>query len=153
MSGDPKNDYFSDGITEEILNAVSHLLDLRVASRTSAFAFKGKNEDVAPSRRLARRDGAGRKCSARRGRVRVTAQLIDAKSGFHIWSKKFDREAKDLFAVEDEISQAIADALRLTLGAGGKHNLQESGTENVAAHEAYLKSLRRERKRVIRSKS
>jgi len=141
MSGDPKNDYFSDGITEEILNAVSHLLDLRVASSTSAFAFKGKSEDVASIAAILHVATVLEGSVQREGdRVRVTAQLIDAKSGFHIWSKKFDCAAKDLFAVEDEISQAIADALKLALGVGGKHNLQRSGTENVAAHEAYLKA-------------
>jgi adenylate cyclase len=142
MSGDPANEYFSDGITEEILNAVAHIPDLRVASRTSAFAFKGKNEDIGEIARNLRVNTVLEGSVQRMGdRLRITAQLIDAKSGYHLWSKRFDRETKDLFAVQDEIAQSIARALKLELTSGGKERAQRSGTENTASHEAYLKAL------------
>src|SRR5919106_3171667 len=115
MSGDPANEYFSDGITEEILNAIAHLPDLRVAARTSSFAYKGKSEDIAAIARNLRVNNVLEGSVQRMGdRIRVTAQLIDASNGLHLWSEQFDREAKDLFAVQDEIAQAIARALKLT---------------------------------------
>ncbi len=140
MSGDPANDYFSDGITEEILNAISHLPDLRVASRTSAFAYKGKNQDIADIATALRVTNVLEGSVQRMGeRVRVTAQLIDAKSGFHLWSEKFDRETKDLFAVQDEIAQSIARALKLKLG--GASSVAHRGTENIDSYELYLRAL------------
>ncbi len=140
LSSDPANDYFSDGITEEILNAISHLPDLKVASRTSSFAYKGKNEDVAGIARTLRVANILEGSVQRSGeRVRVTAQLIDASNGFHLWSEKYDREAKDLFALEDEIAQSIAGALKLKLT--GQKEVARGGTENVESHEAYLKAL------------
>ena len=140
MSGDPANEYFSDGITEEILNAIAHLPDLRVAARTSSFAYKGKNEDIAAIARNLRVNNVLEGSVQRIGdRIRVTAQLIDASSGLHLWSHRFDeRDAKDLFAVQDEIAQAIARALKLTFE--GRPSVR-SGTENLASHDAYLKAL------------
>ncbi len=116
MSGDPANEYFSDGITEEILNAIAHLPGLRVAARTSSFAYKGKNEDIAAIARNLRVNNVLEGSVQRMGdRIRVTAQLIDASSGLHLWSERFDdRDTKDLFKVQDEIAQAIARALKLT---------------------------------------
>lgn len=141
MSGDPANEYFSDGITEEILNAISHLPNLRVAARTSAFAYKGRNEDIAAIARNLRVTNVLEGSVQRMGeRIRVTAQLIDASSGFHLWSNRFDREAKDLFAVQDEIAQAIAGALKLKLERAPEQSAR-SGTENVQSHDAYLKAL------------
>jgi adenylate cyclase len=140
MSGDPANEYFSDGITEEILNAISHLPNLRVAARTSSFAYKGKNEDIAAIARNLRVNNVLEGSVQRMGdRIRVTAQLIDASSGLHLWSHRFDdRDAKDLFAVQDEIAQAIARALKLTFE--GRPSVR-SGTENPASYDAYLKAL------------
>jgi adenylate cyclase len=142
MSGDPANEYFSDGITEEILNAIAHLPDLRVAARTSSFAYKGKNEDIAAIARNLRVNNVLEGSVQRMGdRIRVTAQLIDASSGLHLWSHRFDeRDAKDLFAVQDEIAQAIARALKLTF-EGRTNPGVRSGTENAASHDAYLKAL------------
>ena len=109
MSADPENEYFSDGLAEEIINALAHVPGLKVIARTSAFAFKGKQEDV---RRIAEAlgvanvlEGSVRKAG---NRIRVTAQLIAAADGSHLWSERFDRELADVFAIQDEIAQAIA---------------------------------------------
>lgn len=142
MSGNPANEYFSDGITEEILNAISHLPNLRVAARTSSFAYKGKNEDIAAIAKNLRVTNVLEGSVQRMGdRIRVTAQLIDASNGLHLWSQRFDdRDAKDLFAVQDEIAQAIARALKLTF-EGRTTSSVRSGTENSASYDAYLKAL------------
>jgi TolB-like protein len=147
MSGDPENEYFSDGLSEEILNALAQIPGLRVPARTSAFAFKGKQENV---RRIAEAlqvanvlEGSVRKAG---GRVRITAQLVKASDGYHLWSQVFERELKDVFAVQDEIAAAIAGALKLQLaaapagaaGAGGSTRKAGPSTTNTEAYEAYL---------------
>jgi TolB-like protein len=140
MSGDPENEYFSDGLSEEILNALAQLPGLRVPARTSAFAFKGKAQDV---RKIAEAlqvatvlEGSVRKAA---GRVRITAQLVDAADGFHLWSQIFDRELKDIFAVQDEISAAIAAALKLQLAPGAVGGARKPGTTaSPEAYESYL---------------
>ena len=118
MSGDKENEYFSDGLAEEIINALTRVAGLRVIARTSAFAFKGKHEDI---RRIAEAlgvsnilEGSVRKAG---NRIRVTAQLITAADGSHLWSERYDREMADIFAIQDDISQAIASALQITLAA------------------------------------
>ena len=141
MSGDPANEYFSDGITEEILNAIAHLPNLRVAARTSSFAYKGKNEDIAAIAKNLRVTNVLEGSVQRMGdRIRVTAQLIDAASGFHLWSEQFDGDTKDLFKVQDEIAQAIARALKLTF-EGRTNPSVRSGTDNLASYDFYLKAL------------
>jgi TolB-like protein len=141
MSGDPANEYFSDGITEEILNAIAHLPGLRVAARTSSFAYKGKNEDIAAIARNLRVNNVLEGSVQRMGdRIRVTAQLIDANNGLHLWSEQFDGDTKDLFKVQDEIAQAIARALKLTF-EGRTNPGVRSGTENLASYDLYLKAL------------
>ena len=141
LSGDPANEYFSDGITEEILNAIAHVPNLRVAARTSSFAYKGKNEDIAAIAKNLRVTNVVEGSVQRMGdRIRVTAKLIDAGSGLHLWSNGFDRDAKDLFAVQDEIAQAIARALKLTFEDRTNPSAR-SGTENAASYDAYLKAL------------
>ena len=116
MSGDPQNEYFSDGISEEILNLLAKLPKLRVSSRTSSFAFKGKDVDV-PA--VAQRLGVATilEGSVRRAgdRVRITAQLIDTKSDSHLWSESYDRRLEDVFAIQDDIAHCIVTALRVTL--------------------------------------
>ena len=116
MSADPENEYFSDGITEELLNALTRVDGLQVTSRTSAFAFKGKNTDI---RDIAIQlnvdkvlEGSVRKAG---NRVRITAQLINAADGYHIWSENYDRNLTDIFEVQDEISGIIANKLRENL--------------------------------------
>ena len=140
MSGDSKNDYFSDGITEEILDALAKAPDLKVAARTSAFAFKGKAQDL---RKVGEALGVATvlegSVQTEGDAVRITAQLIDARSGFHLWSDHYDRKLTDVFAVEDEISRAIADKLQAQLD--GTTSTAKTGTTNPHAHELYLRGL------------
>jgi eukaryotic-like serine/threonine-protein kinase len=137
MSADPENEYFSDGLAEEIINALTHVPDLKVIARTSAFAFKGKHGDI---RRIAETlgvahvlEGSVRKAG---NRIRVTAQLITAADGSHLWSERYDREMADVFAIQDEISQAIVGALQVRLAA---KPVQARHTPKLPAHEAVLK--------------
>jgi len=142
MSHDPENEYFSDGVAEEILDALANLGRLRVAARTSSFTFKDQNRDV---REIAEKlsvetvlEGSVRKAG---NRVRITAQLIDASTGFHLWSKTFDRELTDIFAVQEEISRSIVDALHVPLGLGAAERLVHAGTSNLEAYNLYLRGL------------
>jgi serine/threonine-protein kinase len=138
MSGRAEEEYFSDGITEETLNALAQVEGLRVAARTSSFAFKGSAEDIRSiSERLGVR--AVLEGSVRRDgdRVRITAQLIEAGTGYHMWSNTFDRSGTDRFAVQDEIARAIANALELRLAPGGRE--QRPPTRDAAAYDLYLK--------------
>jgi serine/threonine-protein kinase len=137
MSADPENEYFSDGLAEEIINALTHVPGLKVIARTSAFAFKGRNEDV---RRIAEALGVAHvlEGSVRKSgnRVRITAQLIAASDGSHLWSERYDREMADIFEIQDDISQAIAGALRVTLAA---KPAQSRHTPTLPAYEQVLK--------------
>ena len=143
MSADPENEFFSDGVTEELLNALTKVDGLQVTSRTSAFAFKGKNDDI---RDIGIRlsvdkilEGSVRKSGSR---VRITAQLINAADGYHIWSENYDRNLTDIFEVQDEISAIIANKLRENLTAK-KHaeHLVKAPVKNVGAYSLYLKGL------------
>jgi adenylate cyclase len=142
MSGDPSNEYFSDGISEEILNVLARTPELSVAARTSSFAFKGKTQDIPGiARELKVRmvlEGSVRKQGER---VRITAQLIDAETGFHAWSQTYDRDLKDIFAIQDEIAKAIGNELKVRIGGAGGSNASVSGTTDVAAHDLYLRGL------------
>lgn len=139
-SGDPANDYFSDGITEEILNAIAHLPNLRVAASTSSFAYKGSNEDVATIAENLRVTNVVEGSVQRMGnRIRVTAQLLDA-SGLDLWSGRFEGDASDLFAVQDEIAKAIARSLELTFEDRTIPGVR-SRTDDLASYDAYLKAL------------
>ena len=141
MSTDSENEYFSDGITEEILNALVKVEGLQVTSRTSSFAFKGKKTDV---KEIARKlnvhsilEGSVRKSG---NRVRITAQLINAADDFHVWSETFDRDLEDIFEVQDEISRKIANTLREKLTLKQKdEKLITTTTENLDAYNLYLK--------------
>ena len=139
MSGDEENEYFSDGITEEILNALAQVPGLKVAARTSAFQFKGQQldlRDVGQQLNVATiLEGSVQRSG---NEVRITAQLIDAETGYHIWSGKFDRQLVDIFAVEDEIARAIADTLRAPLGLEPANQLVRRATEDAEAYELYL---------------
>jgi serine/threonine protein kinase len=134
MSRDPDDEYFSDGLAEEILNLLAHVPGLKVIARTSSFAFKGKNEDI---RKIADVLGVHTilEGSVRRSgnRIRVTAQLISAEDGSHLWSQRYDREMTDVFVLQDEIAAAIAAALKLKFTAKERH------TPSLAAHEAFLR--------------
>ena len=144
MSGAADNNDFSDGITEEILNALSQISDLKVAARTSAFQFKGRNVDL---RHVGETLGVAHvlEGSVQRAgdEVRITAQLIDARTGYHKWSQKYDRKLTSIFAIEDEISKAIASQMQVALGNDRGQPLVKPATADPRAHEFYLKGLAR----------
>ena len=136
MSSDPDNEYFSDGITEELLNALTRIENVQVTSRTSAFAFKGKNIDVRDIGIQLNVDkileGSVRKSG---NRLRITAQWINAADGYHIWSENYDRDLTDIFAIQDEISNIIANKLRVNLlSAPPVDSLVKDGGRNVEAY-------------------
>jgi serine/threonine-protein kinase len=140
MSADPENEYFSDGISEEIINALTQLEGLRVAARTSSFTFKGKDADIAEVGDKLHvetvLEGSVRKAG---NRLRITAQLVNVADGYHLWSDRYDRELDDVFAIQDEIAAAIAEKLRVTLGAEGEERRAKPPTRNLEAHELFLK--------------
>jgi serine/threonine protein kinase/Tfp pilus assembly protein PilF len=139
MSGDKEQEYFSDGLAEEIINALTKIPRLKVIARTSSFAFRGKEQDITKIAEALRvrtiLEGSVRKAG---NRIRITAQLIDAADGTHQWSERYDREMTDVFAIQDEICQAIVDKLRVELAAG--RQLAKHYTENVEAYNLYLKA-------------
>jgi TolB-like protein/Tfp pilus assembly protein PilF len=141
MSSHAEHEYFSDGITEELLNSLAGLPDLKVAARTSSFAFKGRNTDIRTiASQLGVRnvlEGSVRWAGAR---VRITAQLIDAGRGYHLWSQTFDRELEDIFAIQSEIAVSIADALKLHLGRDDAKSLEAAPTTSMDAYHCYLRA-------------
>ena len=142
LSNDPDNEYFSDGITEELLNALAQLPGLRVPARTSSFAFKEQN---IPIQQIADALGVAHilEGSVRRAgdRVLITAQLVDAQTDSHLWSDTFERELVDIFAVQREIAIAITDQLQITLSGGQRETLVASITESLEAYDLYLLPL------------
>jgi TolB-like protein/Tfp pilus assembly protein PilF len=140
MSADPEQDYFCDGMAEEIINALTQVEGLRVVARTSAFSFKGKNVDV---REIGRELGveAVLEGSVRRAgnRLRITAQLINVADGFHLWSERFDRDLTDVFAIQDEIARAIVDKLEVKFLGKEKGALVKRLTADQEAYTLYLK--------------
>ena len=140
MSDDTSNEYFSDGISEEILNVLSRIPNLQVTSRSSAFQFKGGNIDIPTVARQLNvahvLEGSVRKSGTQ---VRITVQLIDASTDKHLWSASYDRELTDIFAVQDEISAAIVDALKTTLGLELAAPAAKTYVADSEAHEAYLR--------------
>ena len=139
MSSDKENDYFSDGITEELTSALANIDGLRVASRTAAFAFKGKNlsiKQIGEELNVATvLEGSIRRD---RDNVRVVAQLIGAPDGYHLWSKTYDREVKNVFQLEDELARSISEALRPKLVTSAAINLVKPSTASTEAHDLYL---------------
>ena len=145
LSGNVEDEYFSDGLTETLLHMLAQIPELKVSARTSVFAFKGRDEDV---RDIATSLGVANilEGSVQRSgnRVRITAQLISAETGFHLWSRNFDRDLDDIFAVQDEIASSVASALQSTLlGAEQKTEMRMAGiaTQNTGAYESYLQGL------------
>ncbi len=140
MSSDAENEYFSDGITEDLITALSKLSGLHVAARTSSFAFKGKNEPIEKIAAQLHVDAVLEGSVAKAGkRVRITAQLINASDGYHLWSESYDRELEDIFAIRSEVAQTVAKALQVTLAAGERQRLEQKPTEDVEAYQLYLK--------------
>ncbi len=140
MSADQDNEYFSDGLSEELLNLLAKIPELHVAGRTSSFAFKGLTTDL---REIGNQlnvehilEGSVRKSNSR---LRITAQLIDSENGYHLWSETYDRELNDVFAIQDEIATAVVNALRITLLEGSLPS--SHGTQNLAAYEHYLQAV------------
>ena len=143
MSGDKEQEYFSDGLAEELLNDLSRVNELQVAARTSAFAFKGKDVKIdVIARELD--VGAILEGSVRRSgpHVRITAQLINGATGFHMWSETYDRDFGDVLKLESEIATAVVNALKVTLLAGGLARVELGGTHDPAAFDAYLRGVK-----------
>ena len=139
MSGEPEQEYFSDGISEDITTDLSKISALEVVARNTAFAFKGQNPDV---QEVAKQlsvthvlEGSVRKAGSR---VRINAQLIDGATGKHLWADRFDRDLDDIFAIQDEISKSIVDALKVKLLPAEKKAIEYRGTSNVEAYDLYL---------------
>jgi len=140
MSNDPDNEYFSDGIAEEIINTLTKVKALRVVSRTSSFSFKGRSDDIGEIGRKLKvntvLEGSVRKAS---DKLRVTAQLINVADGYHLWSERYDRQLEDVFEIQDQIAENIVRALRVVLGEDEKRAIEKTPTENVQAYEYYLR--------------
>jgi TolB-like protein len=143
MSGDKDQEYFSDGLTEEILNSLARVGELQVSARTSSFSFKGKDTDLAT---IARKLNVGSvlEGSVRRSghTIRVTAQLNNAVTGFHLWSQTYDRDLSDVLKLQTEIADAVANALKVTLLGDVAAKVEAGGTRNPLAFDAYLRGLR-----------
>lgn len=140
MSGDREQEYFSEGVTEELLNSLSRIDALQVAARTSSFSFQGEHPDIGTvARKL--NVGAVLEGSVRRSgnTVRITAQLINGVTGFHLWSQTYDRDLGDVLALQTEIATAVASALKVTLLGDIASKLEVGGTSNPAAFDAYLR--------------
>ncbi|MGK2963762.1 MAG: protein kinase domain-containing protein [Gemmatimonadaceae bacterium] len=140
MSAERENGYFTDGMAEEIINALTTIKALRVASRTSSFAFKGTTEDI---RQVGRKldvatvlEGSVRKAGMK---LRITAQLVDVADGYQLWSQRYDRDMEDVFAIQDEIAQNIVKALSVILSDDEKRAIEKVPTANVEAYECYLR--------------
>jgi adenylate cyclase len=139
MSGDPEQEYFSDGITEDIITDLSKVSALGIIARNSAFMYKGKQVDILKVARELKvsyvLEGSVRKAG---GRIRINAQLVDGESNSHVWADRYDRDTSDIFALQDEISEAIVKALRLRLLPEEKKAIERRGTANADAHNLYL---------------
>jgi len=149
MSADPENEYFSDGLTEELINALTKIRDLKVVARTSSFAFKGEKADI---REVGKKlnvahllEGSVRKSG---NRVRITAQLIDVSNGFHLWSERYDREYEDVFVIQDEITERIANRLKSDMPSPEKSE-KISHPDKLDAYDLYLKGRYYGNKNVI----
>jgi adenylate cyclase len=140
MSGDPEQEYFSDGISEDIITDLSKIAGLMVIARNSSFTYKGRSVDV---RTIGRELGVQSvlEGSIRRAgnRVRITAQLIDATSGGHLWADRYDRDLTDIFEVQDDVTRRIVEALKVTLSPGEKERLADTKTSNLAAYDCLLR--------------
>jgi serine/threonine protein kinase/lipoprotein NlpI len=140
MSADPEQEYFCDGMSEELINALTKIKDLHVVARTSAFSFKGKDIDI---REIGKKLDVGKllEGSVRKAgnKLRITAQLINVSDGYHLWSERYDRELDDVFAIQDEITLAIVDNLKVSLLGGEKARVTKRHTKDLDAYNLYLK--------------
>ena len=144
MSNDPEQEYFSDGMAEEILNSLTHLKELKVAGRLSSFQFKGKNAALQEiGERLSVRtvlEGSVRKQG---NRVRITTRLINVADGYQLWSEKYDREMNDIFSIQEEIALSVTEALKVTLLKKERDKITKTHTQNHEAYELFLKEIGR----------
>ena len=140
MSADPENEYFGDGIAEEIINALTQINGLRVAARTSSFSFKGKSAAIGEiAEKLKVRhvlEGSVRKAG---NRVRIAAQLVEASTGYQLWSERYDRQLEDIFDVQDEIARTIVERLKVAFSVAPAERLVKASTTNMEAYQLYLK--------------
>jgi TolB-like protein/Tfp pilus assembly protein PilF len=140
LSSDRENEFFADGISEEIINALAQIEQLRVVARSSAFSFKGKHIDprTVGQQLNVRRilEGSVRRAD---NRLRITAQLIDVENGYHLWSERYDRKMKDVFEIQDEIARSIAERLKIAFAGREEGPLVKAGTKNVEAYQLYAK--------------
>jgi adenylate cyclase len=140
MSNDPEQDYFSDGIAEEIINSLAHIQDLKVTGRMSSFLFKGAKADFHEvGKKLGVSTVLNGSVRKQGNRLRITAQLINVEDGFHFWSEKYDRDMDDIFAIQDEIALAITEQLKITLFEKDRKAITRTFTQNTEAYELYLK--------------
>jgi len=148
MSSDPEQEYFSDGITEEVLNRLAKIRELRVAARTSVFSFKGQDQDI---RRIGQMLGVGTilEGSVRRDgeQIRITAQLIRTSDGFHLWSETYDRKLENIFAIQDDIASQIAASLQVSLGVSGKQANDSAKIVDPQVYDLYLQARALHRQR------
>jgi TolB-like protein/tetratricopeptide (TPR) repeat protein len=143
MSGDKEQEYFSDGLSEELLNSLARINELQVAARTSSFYFKGEHADLATIAHKLNVASVLEGSVRRSGHtVRVTAQLNNAVTGFHLWSQTYDRDLSDVLRLQTEIADAVTSALKITLLGGAAEKVQLGGTRNPAAFDAYLRGIR-----------
>ena len=140
MSADDENEYFCDGLAEELLNALAKIEDLKVAARTSSFSFKNKNANASQIGNALHvktiLEGSVRRSG---NKLRITVQLINAADGYHLWSERYDREMQDIFDVQDEITLAVVDALKLKLFGDEKAAVLKRYTDDAEVHELFLK--------------
>ena len=140
MSRDPENEYFSEGLSEEVLNVLARIDDFRVAGRTSSFAFKDQNQDLRDiGERLSVANILEGSVRRQDDRVRVTAQLIDARTGYHLWSDTYDRQLDDIFAIQDDIATEVVRALRFTLLPGDEEVIRQTAKGDVEAYNLFLR--------------
>jgi TolB-like protein len=154
MSEDSANEYFSDGLTEEVLNILAKIKEMRVAGRTSSFAFKGKDDDL---RTIGEKlnvqsilEGSVRK-DEQRNRVRITAQLVNVEDGYHLWSETYDRDLDDIFAIQEEIARKVATALKVTLLGEDEERIAAQAVTDVSAYDLYLRGLQQVNKKAYAS--
>jgi len=144
MSGDPSQDYFSDGMTEQIINGLCKISNLFVIARNSSFAYKGKSVDVQQiGEELGVQyilEGSVQKIG---NIVRITAQLIDTKTGYHLWSENYDRELSDIFALQDEITLKLISAIQVKVTSGDQARLWEGETKNIKAYDKFMRGCER----------
>ena len=142
ISADAADEYFSDGLTEELISQLSKIRKLRVIARTSIMKYKGTNQDIAEIGRALQvgtiLEGSVRKAG---NQVRITAQLIDVASQAHLWSEDYDRALQDIFAIQSDIARQVAEALQITLLANEQKQIEQQDTADLEAHNAYLKGL------------